>query len=124
MSLMLGLVPVLGGGTLPPSAAWALVGARLLGAALIAIAPWTDGRLKSRRPALVAVGVGVAAVLAAAGMGLSKPHWGGAEAAVEGSSVILAATLLAILWFIALIGFGLRYRRHGRDLEVRNIAAL
>jgi signal transduction histidine kinase len=112
-----GLVPVLGGGTLPPSAAWALVGARLLGAALIAIAPWTHGRLKSRRPALVAVGIGVAAVLASAGTGLSKPHWGGAEAAVEGSSVVLAATLLAILWFIALIGFGLRYRRHGRDLD-------
>ena len=29
----------------------------------------------------------------------------------------LAATLLAVLWFIALVGFALRYRRHGRDLD-------
>ena len=115
-----GLVPVLGGDSLPPSAAWALVGSRLLGAALIAVAPWADGRLTSRRPALVAVGIGVAALLASAGMGLSTPHWGDTETAVEiveGSSVVFAATLLAILWFIALIGFGLRYRRHGRDLD-------
>jgi signal transduction histidine kinase len=115
-----GLVPVLGGGSLPPSAAWALVGARLLGAALIAVAPWTDGRLQSRRPALVAVGIGVAALLASAGLGLSTPHWESKEAGVEiveGSSVIFAATLLALLWLIALIGFALRYRRYGRDLD-------
>ena len=43
-----GLVPVLGGGSLAPAAAWQLVGARLLGAGLIAIAPVRrrpDGRL-------------------------------------------------------------------------------
>jgi signal transduction histidine kinase len=115
-----GLVPVLGGGSVPPAAAWALVGSRLLGAALIAVAPWADGRLTSRRPALVAVGIGVAALLASAGMGLSTPQWGNTSTAVEvveGSSVVIAATLLAVLWFIALIGFGLRYRRYGRDLD-------
>ncbi len=119
-TIVFGIVPVLGGGPLPPSAAWALVGARLLGAALIAVAPWTDGRLKSRRPALVAVGIGVAAVLASAGMGLSTPPWESKEAGVEiveGSSVVFAATLLAVLSFIALIGFALRYRRYGRDLD-------
>jgi len=112
-----GLVPVLGGDSLPPAAAWALVGARLLGAALIAIAPWADGRLKSRRPALLTVGIGVAAVLASAGMGLSTPQWGPTADLVEGSSVVLAATLLAVLWLVALIGFALRYRRYGRDLD-------
>ena len=119
-TIVFGIVPVLGGGPLPPSAAWALVGARLLGAALIAVAPWTDGQLKSRRPALVAVGIGIAAMLASAGMGLSTPPWESKEAGVEiveGSSVVFAATLLAILWFIALIGFALRYRRYGRDLD-------
>jgi signal transduction histidine kinase len=114
-----GLVPLLGGDTLPPFAAWALVGSRLLGAALIAVAPWTDGRLKSRRPALVAVGSGVAALLASAGMGLSTPQWGTSQAVelVEGSSVVIAATLLSCLWLVALIGFGIRYRRYGRDLD-------
>jgi len=115
-----GLVPVLGGGPLPPWAAWALVGARLLGAALIAIAPWTNGRLTARRPALFAVGVGIAALLATAGMGLRTPTWGHDARTVElveGSTVMSAASLLAILWLVALVGFAVRYRRHGRDLD-------
>ncbi len=58
-----GLVPVLGGGSLGASAAWQLVGARLLGAGLIAIAPYVDGRMSARRRSLVSVGVGVAALL-------------------------------------------------------------
>ncbi len=47
-----GLVPVFGGGSLAPSAAWQLVGARLLGAGLIAIAPYVDGRMAARRRSL------------------------------------------------------------------------
>lgn len=115
-----GLLPVLGGGALTPAAAWALVGARLLGAALIAIAPYADSRMSARRPSLIAVGVGVAAVLAVAAMGLPGPHWDESPVAVElveGSSVVLAAVLLAILWLVAVVGFGIRYRRYGRDLD-------
>jgi signal transduction histidine kinase len=114
-----GLVPVLGGNALPPWAAWALVGARLLGAALIAVASWAHGRLTARRPALLAVGVGIAALLASAGMGL-RTTWGHDErtgALVEGWTVMSAASLLAILWLVALLGFAVRYRRHGRDLD-------
>jgi signal transduction histidine kinase len=110
-----GLIPVLGGEPLPPWAAWALVGARLLGAALIAIAPWTNARLSARQPALVAVGVGIVAILAAAGFGLQAPDWG--VDVVEGSSVMRAAALLAVLWLVALVGFAVRYRRHGRDFD-------
>jgi signal transduction histidine kinase len=110
-----GLLPVLGGEPLPPWAAWSLVGARLLGAALIAVAPWANGRLSARRPALVAVGLGIVAILAAAGLGLSAPDWG--VDVVEGSSVMRAAALLAVLWLVALVGFAVRYRRHGRDLD-------
>jgi signal transduction histidine kinase len=115
-----GLVPVLGGNALPPWAAWALVGARLLGAALIAIAPWAHGRLAARRPALLAVGVGIAALLASAGVGLRTPTWGHDARTVElveGWNVMSAASLLAILWLVALVGFAVRYRRHGRDLD-------
>jgi signal transduction histidine kinase len=36
---------------------------------------------------------------------------------VEGSYVRLAAVLLAVLWLVALVGFGLRFRRYGRDLD-------
>jgi signal transduction histidine kinase len=118
-TIAFGLVPVLGGDPLPPSAAWALVGARLLGAALIAVAPWTDGRLASRRPALFAVGVFVAAILASAGLGLRTPRWSDNTLVdvVEGPSVVRAASLLAILWLMAVVGFAIRYRRYGRDLD-------
>jgi signal transduction histidine kinase len=115
-----GLAPVLVRDALPPEAAWALVGARLLGAALIAIAPYTSGRLAERWRSLVLVGGGIAAVLAAAAIGLRAPQWGenaGVEVLAEGPSVEIAAALLAGLWSIAVIGFALRYRRLGRDLD-------
>jgi signal transduction histidine kinase len=115
-----GLVPVLGGGTLPPEAAWGLLAARLLGAALIALAPYTNSRVAARRQALVVAGVAVSVLLAMTGIALRPVSWSrnalGAEV-VEGSSVVLAASLLTILWLVALIGFGLRYRRFGRDLD-------
>ena len=75
-TVVFGLLPVLGGEPLPPWAAWSLVGARLLGAALIAIAPYVDGRLSVRRPALAAVGVGVAVVLAGVRDRLACPALG------------------------------------------------
>jgi len=115
-----GLAPVLGGGALPPQSAWAFVGARLLGAGLIAIAPYVNGRMSTRRPSLLAVGVGVVLVLAASAVGLGVPDWGSIPieaGVVEGSYVQVAAVLLAMLWLVALVGFGLRYRRYGRDLD-------
>ncbi len=69
-----GILPILGGDPMPPWAAWALVGARLLGAALIAVAPFANGRMSRRRTALLAGGVGVVAVLASTGFATSR--WG------------------------------------------------
>ena len=116
------LVPVLGGGSLTPDAAWAFVGAQLLGAGLIALAPYVDGRVSARRRSLLAMAmaVGVALVLAAVAVGASGPEWRADTlevGVVDGSYVRLAAALLASLWLVALIGFGLRYRRYGRDLD-------
>lgn len=114
-----GLVPVLAGGSLTSNAAWQYIGARLLGAGLIAIAPYIDGRMAARRRGLVAVGAGVAGLLALGTVGMQAP---GATIQstgelVAGSYVRVAASLLALLWLVALVGFGLRYRRHGRDLD-------
>lgn len=117
-----GLVPVLGGGSLGPEAAWSLIGSRLLGAALIAAAPYTDRRLGDRRKALLCVGAGVAVALGAAALALgSLPSSAGPDApgpkVIQGTSVVVAGALLAGLWLIALVGFALRYRRYGRDLD-------
>ena len=80
------------------------------------MAPYVDGRLSVRRPALAAVGLGVAVVLAASGIGLHAPRWEEGDV-VEGQSVAVAASLLAMLWLTALIGFALRFQRYGRDLD-------
>ena len=114
-----GLIPVLGGEALPPHAAWALVAARLLGAALIAAAPYTTRQLDQRRGWLMLVGIALVAILgiAATVLGGAASNADAAVSPVEGSSVVLVAALLAALWLVALIGFGLRYRRHGRDLD-------
>lgn len=114
-----GLVPVFGGGSLAPTAGWQLVGARLLGAGLIAIAPYADGRMAARRRSLVSAGVGVVVVLAVAAgaMNVSITRVPLAGDMVEGAYVRLAAALLTSLWLVALIGFALRYRRYGRDLD-------
>jgi len=114
-----GLVPVLDGGSLTSDVAWQYIGAQLLGAGLIAIAPYADGRLAARRRALVAVGAGVAGLLVAGAIGMRMP---GAAIPmsgdlVAGTYVRLAAALLTLLWLVALIGFGVRYRRYGRDLD-------
>ncbi|HLE99755.1 MAG TPA: histidine kinase [Gaiellaceae bacterium] len=115
-----GLVPVLGGGSLSPAIAWALVGARLVGAVLIALAPYTDVRLTARRRSLVLGGLAVTAALGTLVLSLRMSQSTIASRApevVQGSSVVLAAALLALVWLVALIGFALRYRRHGRDLD-------
>jgi signal transduction histidine kinase len=113
-----GLVPVFGGGALSPTAAWQLVGARLLGAGLIAIAPYVDGRMAARRRSLVSVGVGVAVLLVVAAGAMRVPTASPFDAdSLEGSYVRMAALLLTTLWLIALVGFALRYRRYGRDLD-------
>ena len=116
-----GLVPLLGGGPLDPEAALSLLGSRILGAALIAVAPFTNRRLGDRRRALLYAGVGVAVVLAAVAVALGAPPWS-AEAvagapAVEGAPVVAAGAILAGLWLVALVGFAIRYRTYGRDLD-------
>jgi signal transduction histidine kinase len=116
-TLAFGLVPVLGGGSLSTGAAWQLVGARLLGAGLIAIAPYAEGRMAARQRSLVSVGVGVAVLLVTAGA-MNMPTGSPIDAeTLEGSYVRLAALLLTALWLVALVGFALRYRRYGRDLD-------
>jgi signal transduction histidine kinase len=112
-----GLVPVLAGDAPSSGAAWQYLGARLLGAALIAIAPFADGRHGARRSGLVAVGAGIAGLLLLGTIGMTPGTAIAGGEVVAGAYVRVAAALLTILWLVALVGFGLRYRRYGRDLD-------
>ncbi len=113
-----GLVPVLGGGSIGRETAWALVGSRLLGAALIAIAPYTNRRIGDRRRGLVCAGLGVPLVLGMVTLALhAPPRTSEAGVQVEGGAVVIAGAALALLWLVALVGFARRYRTYGRDLD-------
>jgi signal transduction histidine kinase len=113
-----GVVPVLFGGALTPSAAWQYIGACLLGAGLIGIAPFADGRQAARRRALLAVGIGVAGLLVASAVATRIPSTtSSAGDLVEGTYVRIAAALLTALWLVALVGFARRYRRYGQELD-------
>ena len=118
-TVVFGLLPVLDGGVYTATAAWQYIGARLLGAGLIAVAAFANGRLAARRRALLATGAGVVALLVVGGLAAQTRVAMAAPVRelVEGSYVRLAAASLTALWLVAAVGFGLRYRRYGRDLD-------
>lgn len=115
-----GVAPVLDGGRLGAGEAWARIGADLFGAALIALAPFITRRTSNRPRALLA---GLLVVLASlAGiwvdtriLGLDLGVTGAADD--HAPAVIVAFALLALLAVVAAVGFGLRFRRYGRDLD-------
>lgn len=119
-TLALALTSIAGAGHLPPEIAWAALGSRALGAALIGLAPFAATRVAARRRLLLATGGVVTLLLALLWVGvaaLSASEAGGAALPLEGAPVVLAATLLACLWLVTLVGFAHRYRRYGRELD-------
>lgn len=119
------LPAVVAEGDPPAQLAWAAIAARTLGVALIALAPFLEERAVRRRRILAGVGAGVTLGLGALWLGalwlavraLGASSGPRVEGPLEGVSVVLAATVLGCLWLVALLGFALRYRRHGRDLD-------
>jgi len=115
------VAPVLPGGRLDTTESWATIGACLFGGALIAFAPFVHRRTPRRRRALVATIFLVIGALT--GIWLDVKFVGldlgssGVEGTTRTTSVVLAYGLLATLALVAAVGFGLRYRRHGRDLD-------
>ncbi len=114
------VAPVLGGGTISSVEAWAAIGSALLGGGLIAVAPFVARRTSGRSRALTVtfglvslslVGIWLDAHLLQLDLGVN-----GTTVAHPGA-VIVAYALLATLALVAVIGFGLRFRRHGRDLD-------
>lgn len=124
---------VLGAGTLvfavgpslpaqPASASddWAVIAAEVAAAALVALSPFLAGRSLHRRLALAFSAVAVAAALAGAAVfgRLAEDRLPLSGAASERAvAPSLAFGLLALLSLAAAVGFGLRFRRFGRDLD-------
>ncbi len=111
--------PAIDGGTLAPAEAWAAIGTEVLGAALIAVAPFLTRRVSGRPRALGAAAglvlimlVGIWLDARLLGLDLEIGASGG-----RSTPFILVYALMAMLSLTAVVGFGLRFRRHGRDLD-------
>jgi hypothetical protein len=121
-TLSFGVVPALGGEVVGRAEAWADVGSRLATAALVAAAPFLPGRTVRRNRAL-RTGLALCAVALAAlwvtanRLGAALPELLPQESNEPPLLLTVSLGLQAVLSLAALIGFGLRYRRHGQDLD-------
>jgi signal transduction histidine kinase len=111
--------PVLDGSQVGRPTAWAGILGRLAAAALIAAAPFARGRAERQAEAvasLVVAGLVLALAWAACRtLGTALPALD-RERALPGL-LTAALALQALLSLAALVGFGLRYRAHGEDLD-------
>ena len=118
------ILPMLGGETRDAPEAWAALGARVLAAILIALAPVVPGRRIIARGRVLIAGIGLL-VLALVALWVSLRASDGSLRSLDalGSGgdrpleQSVTVSLLALLALLAVIGFGLRYRSHGEDLD-------
>jgi signal transduction histidine kinase len=118
--LCFGVAPVLGGDPVATPEAWSALGGSVLALALIAAAPWTNGRVAARRRALRITLVLVAAALT--GFWLAARTAGGSLPALEQGAdqatlTIVMTMLQSVLSLVAVVGFGWRFRRYREDLD-------
>lgn len=116
------VAPMLSGAALRPSEAWAGLAARVVAAGLIAIAPFLPGRLQGRRRALLVTLGAVSGSLVGLWLlflpFLSRlPLLGPAPGSDQPFVLTGTLALLALLWLVALVGFGLRFRAHREDFD-------
>ena len=118
-TLAFAVAPALDGGPIGRAETWTAIGGRLLAAGLITAAPFTRGHAATRFQAVVCAAVLLAVLVAL---------WAACRA-LDGSLPVLspdhgqsdlltaALALQALLGLAALVGFGLRYRTQGEDLD-------
>jgi signal transduction histidine kinase len=115
-----GVLPGLDDGQLTNRESWAVLGIELVAAALIAAASFSSGQLSERRRMLVIALCGAVLATAAVGTVLTLAAADGPLVGDDGSraagALVVFATL-AVLALAATIGFGIRFRRFGRDLD-------
>jgi signal transduction histidine kinase len=118
-TLAFAIGPVLDGRPVGPAEAWAEVAGKLAAAALIAAAPFARGRVARRAEAILPL-IGLVLFLGAL--------WATCRIFESGLPLLIpgqrqpdllagAVALEALLGLTALVGFGLRYRAHGEDLD-------
>ncbi len=119
-SAIFAVAPVIAFDELDPTEAWAAIGAAIFGTALVALAPFVARRVTKRRRALVVtlcvVGLALLGVWVDSRV-LRLEFDLGPNGGARSVPVIVAYALLTALSLVAVVGFGLRYRRHGRDLD-------
>ncbi len=122
-TLAFSVVPVLGGTPQAAPEAWAALGARVLAATLIALAPLISLPRIGNRSRALCVGIGLLLVallsiwlpLRAFGASLASLEPGGGVSRPFELTMTLA--VLALLALTAAIGFAIRYRNHNDDLD-------
>jgi signal transduction histidine kinase len=115
------IVPVLGGGSLAPSESWAGVVGGILGTALVAAAPFVSGRSRSRERALWD-SLAAAAIMVAAAWLVLRAHSAQLPAltampgAAEPPGLASVLSVQALLYLLAVVGWGKRFARTSDDL--------
>ena len=122
-TLAFSVAPVLGGSNQAAPEAWAAIGSRVLAATLIALAPLVPApRIVARKRTLLA---GIALLLVALlaiwlplrGFGARLSVLDGAGGGGRAFELTVATSALALLALVAVIGFAIRYRVRGEDLD-------
>jgi signal transduction histidine kinase len=115
------VAPALGGSTQGTPEAWAAIGSRAVAATLIALAPLVPApRIVARKRALVTGIAMLLIALCAIWLPLRSLNAGGYLVSPgDGRSfeLTVAYSVLALLALVAVIGFAIRYRRRGEDLD-------
>ncbi len=120
-TLAFAIAPVLGDEPLHPTEAWAGIGGRLFGALLIAAAPFSKRRTSERGRAIGEMLIVVVIVLALSWC-LANLAGGSLPPLSDASGdqpflVMGSLAAQALLSLIAMVGFGLRFRSRGNDLD-------
>ncbi|MDX6505485.1 MAG: two-component system, NarL family, sensor histidine kinase LiaS, partial [Gaiellaceae bacterium] len=114
--------PVLGGHPLGRTEAWAGIGGRLFAWLLIAAAPFSRRRSSAQGRALGEMMLGVAVVLTlswliAVKAGASLPSLASDRSDTQPVLLMVSLAARALLSLVAMVGFGLRFRARGNDLD-------
>ncbi len=122
-TLAFSVLPVLGGSDQDAPEAWAAIAARMLAATLIALAPLVPApRIVARKRVLliglvVLIGALIAVWLPLRGFGARLALLDSSGDGVRAVELTVATSFLALLALLAVLGFGIRYRARGEDLD-------